>query len=159
MPISASSFHPSPLLIQSLNSHRNQDSPPAEYGSRHQDTEPSTPRIRRPGKKIQMWRLFRPREYRGQNKRHGFLEEYQEGPFDRLRAGRRGFVCCSISSVSRNVSRKGCGNFGPATAGAKFPQHWFSFLQSSLCLRVSSRTRRVVNLFRRAEVVPVQWLE
>ena len=26
-----------------------------------------------------MWRLFRPREYRGQNKRHGFLEEYVEG--------------------------------------------------------------------------------
>ncbi len=26
-----------------------------------------------------MWRLFRPREYRGQNKRHGFLKEDEEG--------------------------------------------------------------------------------
>ncbi len=26
-----------------------------------------------------MWRLFRPRKYRGQNKRHGFLKEYKEG--------------------------------------------------------------------------------
>ncbi len=25
-----------------------------------------------------MWRLFRPRKYRGQNKRHGFLKEYLE---------------------------------------------------------------------------------
>jgi hypothetical protein len=27
---------------------------------------------------MQMWRLFRPRKYRGQNKRHGFLKEYLE---------------------------------------------------------------------------------
>ena len=25
-----------------------------------------------------MWRLFRPRKYRGQNKRHGFLKEFIE---------------------------------------------------------------------------------
>jgi hypothetical protein len=29
--------------------------------------------------RMQMWRLFRPRKYRGQNKRHGFLKEYIEG--------------------------------------------------------------------------------
>ena len=38
-----------------------------------------------------MFRLFRPRKYRDQNKRNGFLKEYVEGPlrrFDKLTAGK-----------------------------------------------------------------------
>ena len=66
-----------------------------------------------------MWRLFRPREYRGQNKRHGFLKEYVEG---------EALIAPPLSLGIAPMNR--CGIFNSGTPELQMPQHFFS----SLCV-------------------------
>ena len=83
----------------------------------HRDTE--TPRM-------QMWRLFRPREYRGQNKRHGFLKEYLE---KEEVSEEMSFSSPSISSFKRGFT-----NFSEGVLALIKIRKTFS----SLCLCASS---------------------
>jgi len=80
-----------------------------------------------------MWRLFCPREYRGQNKRHGFLEEGKEGPFDRLSAGEERFCVLSHLLLPALSSVEGLDEFLQeglrelwltVLRQAEFPQHF-----------------------------------
>jgi hypothetical protein len=96
----------------------------------HRDTE--TPRM-------QMWRLFRPRKYRGQNKRHGFLKGYlekEEVPFSSL----------SILP-SRVVSRILVRGYSPSL---KFVKHFL------LCVFVSLAKRVVNPLALQVAVTPLK---
>jgi hypothetical protein len=94
-----------------------------------------------------MWRLFRPRKYRGQNKRHGFLKEYLEKE--------EVSEDMSFSSPSLSSFTRGFTNFSEGVLALIKIRETFS----SLCLGVSSRTRRVVNLFALQVVVtPVKWI-
>jgi hypothetical protein len=92
----------------------------------HRDTEtPSLLRQGYEGRRMQMWRLFRPRKYRGQNKRHGFLKEYlekEEIPF-------------SSPSIlpSRVVSRILVRGYSPSL---KFVKHFLLGASVSLAKRV-----------------------
>jgi hypothetical protein len=70
----------------------------------------------------------------GENKRHGFLEEDQEGE-------ERGIS----SSFSIYGSKKPARDFWLGYSRTKMPRHSLLAWRDSLCLCVSSRTRRVVN--------------
>jgi hypothetical protein len=73
-----------------------------------------------------MWRLFRPRKYRGQNKRHGFLKEYgeKEEIFEDMP-----FSSPSLSSLARGFT-----NFSEGVLALIKIRETFS----SRCLGVSS---------------------
>ena len=79
---------------------------------------------------MQMWRLFRPRKYRGQNKRHGFLKEYLE-PFDRAQ-GRQKEVSVLLPLYSS--LKRGFTNFSEGVLALIKIRKTFS----SLCLCASS---------------------
>jgi hypothetical protein len=76
---------------------------------------------------MQMWRLFRPREYRGQNKRHGFLKEYKE-PFDWAQGRREEKFCVSFRLLFLDVFlQEGLRELWlPVLRQAEFPQHFLS---------------------------------
>ena len=83
-----------------------------------------------------MWRIFRPREYRGQNIRHGFLKEYIE-PFDRVQDG--GEESSVIPPLSLGIApRNRCGIINFGTPELIIPQHSLLACWNSLCLRASS---------------------
>jgi hypothetical protein len=77
-----------------------------------------------------MWRLFRPREYRGQNKRHGFLKEYLEKE--------EIFAEVPFSSPSLSSFKRGFTNFSEGVLALIKIRETFS----SLCLCASSSPRR-----------------
>ena len=67
---------------------------------------PASLETRRHREENLMWRLFRPREYRGQNKRHGFWEEYieKEEVFNTQNLSSASFLCASVSRAKRVVN-------------------------------------------------------
>jgi hypothetical protein len=76
-----------------------------------------------------MLRLFRPRKYRGQNKRNP--------SWRRIRGG--GDQDSEISSsFSLSYSKRGCGNYGCRYSGSRNSRNIFGSARSSLCLGVSS---------------------
>ena len=82
-----------------------------------------------------MWRLFRSRKYRDQNKRHGFLEGCLEGEEE----------LALMSPLSLQITPENrCGIFSWGNPQFKMPQHFL------LCVSVSLAwyAKRVVKMFR-----------
>ena len=111
----------------------NSDLPPAEYGSRHGDTE-----------KCKCGVNFSARVHA--EKINATVS------WRKAKRGRRGFVCCSISSFSMNSSERGCGNYGCRYSGRRNSRNIGSLFFFFLCVSVSRAwySRRVVNLIVKA---------
>jgi len=72
----------------------------------------------------------------GQNKRHGFLKEYIEGPSAKLRAGEELSI---IPPLSHGIAPRNRGGiFNSGTPELQMPPHSLFTFRPSLCLRVSS---------------------
>jgi hypothetical protein len=78
-----------------------------------------------------MWLFFVHAGTRAQNKRHGFLKEYIEGEERFCRLFHLLFLDEFLQEGLREL-------WLPVLRQAEFPQHWLSFLLSSLCLCASS---------------------